>query len=70
MGGKLYGISEKLPKLDAKSLLELEEEQMDKLTERMRRQAEFLRAEPRKLLSHALDYRFYVENGEIRKETP
>jgi len=48
----------------------LEEQYLDQIDASMLELAKRLQAEPRKLLSHALDYRFYVENGEIRKETP
>ena len=42
-----------------------EAEHLDEITDRMVEQAGQLGVEPRKMLSHVLDYRFFVENGEI-----
>lgn len=42
-----------------------EEEHLNEITDRMVELAEEIGVEPRKLLSHVLDYRLLVEDGEI-----
>lgn len=42
-----------------------EKKNLDKITDRMIYLAQKIQVEPRKMLSHVLDYRFFIEDGEI-----
>ena len=50
---------------DEEKAAEFEESHLDRITDRIIELANQIGVEPRKLLSNVLDYRFYVENGEI-----
>lgn len=54
---------------DEKKAQSFEECHLDRIKDRMRELAKELRVEPRKLLSHVLDYRIFVENGKIVKKS-
>lgn len=50
---------------DEEKAAAFEESHLDRITDRMIVLANQIGVEPRKLLSHVLDYRFYVEDGKI-----
>ena len=50
---------------DEEKAAAFEESHLDRITDRIIDLANQIGVEPRKLLSNVLDYRFYVENGEI-----
>lgn len=65
LGARLIDIYDYVFNGDEEAAEAFEAEHLDEITDRMVEQARQLGVEPRKMLSHVLDYRFFVENGEI-----
>ncbi len=65
LGARLIDIYDYTFKGDEVATEEFEEKHIDRITDRMIELAEQINVEPRKLLSHVLDYRFFIENGKI-----
>ena len=69
MGARLIDIYDYTFLGDEEAAIAFEEKYMSEITERMVILAEQIGVEPRKMLSHVLDYRFFVEDGKIINRT-
>lgn len=65
LGARLIDIYDYTFQGDEEAATAFEEKYMYEITERMVILAEQIGVEPRKMLSHVLDYRFFVEDGKI-----
>lgn len=65
LGARLIDIYDYTFGGDEEAATAFEEENLSELTERMVELAEQLEVEPRKMLSHVLDYRFFIEDEKI-----
>lgn len=65
LGARLIDIYDYTFQGDEEAATAFEEKNMAEITERMVLLAEQIGVEPRKMLSHVLDYRFFVEDGKI-----
>lgn len=65
LGARLIDIYDYAFNGDEEAAEAFEAQHLGEITDRMVEQAGQLGVEPRKMLSHVLDYRFFVENGEI-----
>ncbi len=65
LGARLIDIYDYTFQGDEEAATAFEEKYMSEITERMVLLAEQIGVEPRKMLSHVLDYRFFVEDGAI-----
>lgn len=70
-GAKLIDIYDYSFEGDEDAAADFEERHLDLITERMKELAKVIDVEPRQMLSHVLDYRFFIEDGVIvnRKNT-
>lgn len=64
-GAKLIDIYDYSFHGDEAAAIAFEEKNISEITERMVELAEQLGVEPRKMLSHVLDYRFFIQEGKI-----
>lgn len=65
LGARLIGICDYMFDGDEEAAKDFEERHLDRITGRMMELAREIDVEPRKMLSHVLDYRFWVEEGAI-----
>ena len=65
LGARLIDIYDYTFQGDEQAAFDFEENHLNEITERMEILAEQIWIEPRKMLSHVLDYRFFVEDGKI-----
>lgn len=65
LGARLIDIYDYAFHGDEEKAAAFEESHLDRITDRIIELANQIGVEPRKLLSHVLDYRFYVEDGKI-----
>lgn len=68
LGARLIDIYDYAFNGDEEAAEVFEKEHLDRITDRMIELAEQIGVEPRKMLSHVLDYRFFVEDGGIIHE--
>ena len=61
LGARLIGIYDYMFQGNVDEAEAFEERYLDKITDRMIELAGQLEVEPRKMLSHVLDYRFFIE---------
>lgn len=69
LGARLIDIYDYTFQGDEDAATAFEEKYLAEITERMVMLAEQIQVEPRKMLSHVLDYRFFLENGKIRNRS-
>lgn len=65
LGARLIDIYDYTFDGDEEKANAFEQKYLDKITDRMIKLAQQIDVEPRKLLSHVLDYRLFIEDGEL-----